>query len=66
MKFSESDIVRAKEDIPEECIKKGDVGTVVVAFSDPNETYEVKFVDKNNRSRQMVLLPDEIEKVEEA
>ncbi|MHC1755283.1 MAG: DUF4926 domain-containing protein [Methanosarcina sp.] len=64
MKFSEMDVVRAKKDIPEECIKKGDTGSIVVAFSEPNETYEVEFVDKNNNSKQLVLLPDEIEKVE--
>lgn len=65
LKFSEMDIVRAKQDIPEEGIKKGDRGTIVVAFSSPNETYEVEFVDKDNNSKQLVLLPDEMEKVEE-
>lgn len=47
-------------------LKKGDIGSIVVAFCEPNETYEVEFVDKNNNSKQLVLLPDEIEKVEEA
>jgi hypothetical protein len=65
MRFSETDVVRTKKDIPEECIKKGDIGSIVVAFSEPNETYEVEFVDKDNNSKQLVLLPDEIEKVEE-
>jgi len=66
VKFSEMDVVRVKKDIPEECIKKGDVGSIVVAFREPDETYEVEFVDKNNNSKQLVLLPDEIEKAEEA
>ncbi|AKB79663.1 hypothetical protein MSHOH_3180 [Methanosarcina horonobensis HB-1 = JCM 15518] len=65
MKFSEQDVVRVKKDIPEECIKKGDIGSIVVAFRKPDETYEVEFVDKDNYSKQLVLLPDEIEKVEE-
>jgi hypothetical protein len=46
MRFSETDVVRTKKDIPEECIKKGDIGSIVVAFSEPNETYEVEFVDR--------------------
>ncbi|HII80281.1 MAG TPA: DUF4926 domain-containing protein [Methanosarcina sp.] len=65
MKFSELDIVRTKKDIPEEGVKKGDIGAIIIAFSKPNEAYEVEFVDKDNNSKQLVFLPDEIERVEE-
>jgi hypothetical protein len=62
MKFSELDIVRTKIDVPEEGIKKGDIGAIIVAFNEPNEAYEVEFVDGDNNSKQFVFLPDEIEK----
>ncbi|MBM7408387.1 DUF4926 domain-containing protein [Methanococcus maripaludis] len=62
MKFSELDIVRTKKDIPEEGIRKGDIGAIIIAFTKPKEAYEVEFVDENNNSKQHVFLPDEIEK----
>ncbi|WP_370571831.1 DUF4926 domain-containing protein [Methanomethylovorans sp.] len=65
MKFSELDVVRIKKDVPEKGIKKGDKGTIIVAFSKPHEAYEVEFWDNVYTPKQVVLLPDEIEKVEE-
>jgi hypothetical protein len=62
MKFSEFEIVQIKKDIPEEGIKKGDIGAIIEAYSTPYEAYEVEFWDDVHHPKQVVLLPDEIEK----
>ena len=63
MKFSELEVVRTKKDIPEKGIKKGDTGTIIVAFTKPNEAYEVEFIFDVYNPKFAVFLPDEIEKV---
>ncbi|MBN2488859.1 MAG: DUF4926 domain-containing protein [Methanosarcinaceae archaeon] len=63
MKFSELEVVRTKKDIPEEGIKKGDIGAIIAAFTKPNEAYEVEFCDDVYNPKMAVFLPDEIEKV---
>lgn len=63
MKFVELEVVRLLKDQPQEGLKAGELGTIIVAFPTPNEAYEVEFVDNDGRTRaQLVLLPDEIEK----
>lgn len=64
MKFSELEVVRTKKDIPEEGIRKGDVGTIIIAFTKPNEAYEVEFSEDVFNPKFAVFLPDEIEKYE--
>lgn len=64
MKFSELEVVRTKKDIPEEGIRKGDVGTIIVAFTKPNEAYEVEFSEDVLNPKFAVFLYDEIEKYE--
>jgi len=62
MRFNDLDCVKTLRDFPEEGIKKGDIGTVVMAFSTPNEAYEVEFVNRNGTTRAMfAIIPEELE-----
>lgn len=64
MKFKEYDTVRICRDYNEQ-IKKGDVGAIVMVFNNPNEAYEVEFLDEEGFTKaQCTLLPDELENVE--
>ncbi|WP_407281735.1 DUF4926 domain-containing protein [Methanolobus sp. WCC1] len=62
MHFSEFETVRIKKDIPEEGIKKGDIGVIIEVYSKPYEAYEVEFMADVHDFKQVVLLPDDIEK----
>ncbi|MDK2831113.1 MAG: hypothetical protein PWQ75_865 [Methanolobus sp.] len=64
MKFSELDTVITKKAIPEKGIKKGHRGTVIVAFSKPDEAYDVEFLDDAGNWVEDEFLPDELEKYE--
>jgi len=64
VKFSELDTVRANKDVLEEGIKKGEIGTIICAFTYPNEAYEVEFIEDVYNPKFAVFLPDEIEKYE--
>jgi tetratricopeptide (TPR) repeat protein len=50
-KASELDVVELTEDLPEYELKRGDRGTVVVAFETPDEAYDIEFVDETGTSR---------------
>jgi hypothetical protein len=64
MKFREYDPVRTRRDFLEQGITKGEVGTVIIAFTKPNEAYEVEFDDGNGRPKATFpILPDDLEKV---
>ncbi|MCL2083446.1 MAG: DUF4926 domain-containing protein [Oscillospiraceae bacterium] len=64
MKFNELDVVETLCDFPEEKIKKGESGTVVIAFTNPNEAYEVEFIDDMGRTTAMfAILPEHLKKV---
>ena len=64
MKFADHDVVRTLIDFPDENIKKGETGTVVMPFSNPYEAYEVEFVNDDGTTRAMVtILPEHIEEV---
>ena len=52
MKFNELTCVRTLKDFLEHGIKKGDIGVVIIAFTKPNEAYEVEFDDGNVRLKQ--------------
>lgn len=60
MKFNELTCVRTLKDFPEHGIKKGDIGVVIIAFTKPNEAYEVEFDDGNGRPKAAfpILLED--------
>lgn len=55
------DIVRVKEDIPEENLEKGMIGVIVAILRDPCFAYEVEFCDENGRTlTETALLPEHV------
>ncbi|MBF2345594.1 DUF4926 domain-containing protein [Listeria seeligeri] len=59
MKFQEYDIVRVLKNYKNN-VKKGDVGAVVIVFTEP-----VEFLDeKGYHKAQYTLLPDDLDKVQ--
>jgi hypothetical protein len=64
MKFNELDSVRTLKGFPDYNITKGEIGIVVIAFTKPNEAYEVEFDDGTGRPKATFpILPDDLEKV---
>lgn len=64
MKFNELDSVRTLKGFPDYNIMKGEIGIVVIAFTEPNEAYEVEFDDGTGRPKATFpILPDDLEKV---
>lgn len=64
MKFNEFDTVVLLKDYPDEGLRKGDIGAVVMVHIEPNEAYEVEFVDEEGITKALIaLLPNEIDKV---
>ena len=62
MKFNELEAVKTLRDFPEEGIMMGDIGTIVMAFSIPNEAYEVEFVNSDGTTKAMfAILPEDLE-----
>ena len=63
MKFNEYDTVVLLRDYPNEGLKKGDVGAIVMIYKEPNEAYEVEFINEEGITKALItLLPDEITK----
>jgi len=63
MKFNELETIKTLKDFPEEGIKKGDIGTIVMAFTTPNEAYEVEFVNGDGTTRAMfAIIPEDLER----
>lgn len=52
-KAHELDIVEVTEDLPEYSVKRGERGTVVEIFDDPEEAYMVEFVDESGTSSRL-------------
>lgn len=46
MSFEVNETVIILEDSPNEGIKKGDIGTIIMVYETPNKAYEVEFVDE--------------------
>lgn len=64
MKFNEYDSVTLLRDDGQNGLKKGDIGAVVMVFTEPNEAYEVEFVDNNGDTKAIItVLPNEIEAI---
>lgn len=64
MKFNELDSVRTLKEFSDYGIPKGEIGIVVIAFTNPNEAYEVEFDDGNGRPKATFpILPEYLEKV---
>jgi tetratricopeptide (TPR) repeat protein len=65
-KAQELDLVEVLEDLPKYDIKKGEVGVVVEAFDNPDEAYDLEFVDQSGQSRfAYSVKPNQIRSVEE-
>lgn len=61
MSFKEYDIVVTL--IEKKSIAKGTIGTVICTFSEPNEAYEVEFVDASGTTNCIeTFLPSELRK----
>jgi hypothetical protein len=61
LKFQINDAVRLLVDLPDEGLARGTVGVVVADFSDPQEAYEVEFVNEEGETvAQMALLPSQL------
>jgi hypothetical protein len=65
-KAQELDVVELTEDLPEFGLKKGEIGAVVVAFDQPDEAYDLEFVDESGKSRfAYAVKPRQIKSVDE-
>lgn len=63
MKRAELDVVVLGEDLPDEGLEKGTVGTIVMVFDTPTLGYLVEFCDKEGRTIAMpALLPAQIKR----
>jgi len=49
-KAQELDVVELTEDLPEYGVERGMLGTVVAAFDEPDEAYDLEFVDDSGQS----------------
>lgn len=64
MNYEVYETVKVLEDEPNEGIKKGDIGTIIMIYDTPNEAYEVEFVDEEGRVKyQGVYLSNQIVKL---
>lgn len=64
MKFNELDSVRTLRDFPEHGILKGEVGVVIIAFTKPNEAYEVEFNEESGKPKATFpILPEDLEQL---
>ncbi|MEK5340602.1 DUF4926 domain-containing protein [Heyndrickxia coagulans] len=64
MSFEVYDTVIVLEDDPNEGVKKGDIGTIIMVYDTPNKAYEVEFVDEKGRVKyQGVFLSNQIKKI---
>ncbi|MCR6109449.1 DUF4926 domain-containing protein [Bacillus sp. A301a_S52] len=62
--FEVYETVKVLEDAPNEEIKKGDIGTIIMVYDEPNTAYEVEFVDEKGRVHyQGVYLSNQITKL---
>jgi hypothetical protein len=65
-KAQELDLVEVLEDLPEYGLKKGEIGTVVVAFDNPDEAYDLEFVGESGQSRfAYSIKPNQIRRTNE-
>jgi len=56
------DAVKTRKDFWEKGVRKGDIGTIVISFTTPNEAYEVEFVNGDGITKAIfAILPDDLE-----
>ena len=64
MKAKINDTIRLIEALPSEALPKGALGVVVAEFSEPNEAYEVEFIDESGVTvAQLALKPSQFSMV---
>jgi hypothetical protein len=56
LKLKVNDVVCLVDDLPKEALAKGAIGTVVAAFSAPEEAFEVEFCDERGATLAQVTL----------
>ncbi len=56
MTFNEFDTVRILKDFPEKDVVKGDTGTIVMTYSNPQEAYEVEIVNDDGTTKALLTL----------
>jgi len=66
-KAKELEIVELVDDLPEYGVKKGERGVVTTAFSEPDEAYDLEFVDESGTESRFAysVKPNQIRKQEE-
>ena len=61
------DTVIATADIPDDQVLRGDLGTIVEIFENPNLAYEVEFINPDGTTRALLTLsPNEIRELSPA
>ncbi|HVF50897.1 MAG TPA: DUF4926 domain-containing protein [Pyrinomonadaceae bacterium] len=65
-KAHELDVVELTEDLPEFGLRRGERGTVVEAFDDPEEAYILEFVEESGTTSRLAygVKPDQIENID--
>ncbi len=64
-KAQELDIVELTKDLPEYGFKRGERGTVITAFDEPSEAYDLEFVNESGESRfAYSVRPEQIVNIE--
>ncbi|MEK6410447.1 MAG: DUF4926 domain-containing protein [Acidobacteriota bacterium] len=66
-KAQELEVVELAEDLPEYAVKKGERAVVTTAFSEPDEAYDLEFVDESGTSSRFAysVRPNQIRTQEE-
>ncbi len=61
-KAQELEVVELAEDLPEYGVKKGEIAVVITAFSEPDEAYDLEFVDESGTSSRFAysVKPEQI------
>ena len=54
MMISEYSLVKSLIDVPDKCIKKEDIGTIIHRYTEPREGYEVEFLDSDGCTKDVL------------
>lgn len=60
MRFNEYDVVALSTALPENGLKKGQIGTVLVVYQSALREYEVEFCDDDGRTLVLLTLKEEM------
>ncbi|QEY26173.1 DUF4926 domain-containing protein [Neisseria zalophi] len=59
MKYTLLEVVQLQQDFPSFNLRKGDIGTIVDIYSNPDEAYEVEFCDNEGKTIALLTLKSE-------